>query len=203
MNQDKDKKVVKRNFVLQDWVMTLSLMQQSVLLSAIRGPDGVEKNSPVKNICKWYRRCVLYSAFSNTVLTDPFSPGGGSFTGPVNSPIPEKEPKFKPQLDTLGGMSSLQIPLVEIYNYIPWEERMVPAVTDMLKTRDSLNFHYFTHLMFAIEILGYKHPEERVRVWWHNLYIRMVSSLHLYPETEEALDKRLGDNEADWKERNA
>lgn len=34
---------MERRSVLQDWVTSLSFMQQSVLIAAMRGPDGVEK----------------------------------------------------------------------------------------------------------------------------------------------------------------
>lgn len=67
--------------VLQPWVESLSFMQQSVLLTAVRGPDTIGKNHPVKVLCRWYRRCVLYSAFDKRVLRTPHEPGGGSFTG--------------------------------------------------------------------------------------------------------------------------
>lgn len=48
--------------VLQDWVHTLPLMQQSVLICAIRGEDGREKHAPGKIIHRYLRRCVLLSA---------------------------------------------------------------------------------------------------------------------------------------------
>lgn len=70
--------------VLNDWVHDLPYMQQSVLLSAIRNSDGVEKFHPQKQLLKWYRRCVLRSAFDGRTLTLPDEPGGGSFTGPVD-----------------------------------------------------------------------------------------------------------------------
>lgn len=69
--------------VLQDWVQRLSFMQQSVLISAVRGPDGARKRHPAKNILRWYRRCVLLSAFDGVALLAPDMAGGGSFTGPV------------------------------------------------------------------------------------------------------------------------
>ena len=68
---------------VQDWVFTLPLMQQAVLLSAIRGPDGMRKESKTKHLVRWYRRCILITAFERTVLDDMHAPGGGSFTGPV------------------------------------------------------------------------------------------------------------------------
>src|SRR5262245_28467293 len=47
--------------VLQDWVQERPFMQQTVLLTAIRGPDGIAKYSSVKLLLRWYRRCVLLS----------------------------------------------------------------------------------------------------------------------------------------------
>jgi hypothetical protein len=72
--------------VLQPWVEKLTFMQQSVLLTAIRGADGLEKRHPSKYVLRWLRRCILYSAFDAAVIEDPYDPRGGNFTGP----IPEK-----------------------------------------------------------------------------------------------------------------
>jgi hypothetical protein len=46
--------------VLQDWVCELPLMQQTVLVVALRGPDNVDKNHIGKFLLRWMRRCVLY-----------------------------------------------------------------------------------------------------------------------------------------------
>lgn len=69
--------------VLNDWVHELSLMQQSVLLAMVRNADGIAKDHPQKELIKWFRRCVLKSAFDRKQLHSPGTPGGGSFTGPV------------------------------------------------------------------------------------------------------------------------
>lgn len=69
--------------VIQEWVQELPLMQQTVLLTAIRGPDGVAKEHPAKEVLRWFRRCVLLAAFEQDVLLTPYQPGGGSFTGPM------------------------------------------------------------------------------------------------------------------------
>lgn len=68
--------------VLQDWVCELSMMQQSVLITACRGPDGLKKNHIAKRLCRWLRRCFLISAFDKCVIDNPHDQGGGSFTGP-------------------------------------------------------------------------------------------------------------------------
>ena len=68
--------------VIQDWVSSLTLMQQTVLLTAIRGPDGLRKESPAKPLLRAYRRVILLSAMDGRVLSSPYDLGGGSFTGP-------------------------------------------------------------------------------------------------------------------------
>ena len=87
--------------VLQDWVQELTFMQQSVLLSAVRGPDNVEKESLAKPILRWYRRCILLSAFDKEALTDPHHPGGGNFTGPLTKSVKEHMDDFYSNIDAL------------------------------------------------------------------------------------------------------
>jgi hypothetical protein len=48
--------------VLQEWAWALPLMQQTVLLCALRGPDGVPKESPAKDMVRLLRRAVLHNA---------------------------------------------------------------------------------------------------------------------------------------------
>ncbi len=70
--------------VLQPWVNELTLMQQSVLISACRAPDGIGKEYVSKLIWRWFRRCFLLSAFDQRILHTPDEAGGGPFTGPVD-----------------------------------------------------------------------------------------------------------------------
>lgn len=67
---------------VQDWVASLTRMQQAVLLSSIRGPDGLHKNHVAKVLLRWFRRCILIGAFEGRAFDDPYEEGGGSFTGP-------------------------------------------------------------------------------------------------------------------------
>lgn len=157
--------------VLQPWVEDLTLMQQSVLLGAIRGPDGIAKYSAAKYLLRWYRRCILISAFDRVALTTPSDQRGGSFTGPSTSS------------DADTG---------------DWWVKMEPHIEEYLRQFDSYPSHYTKHFMMACEIVGYKHPDEGIRNWWHQLYIRLVKDLHLKPETHEELDYRLGDNREQW-----
>lgn len=75
--------IPKNRSVLQDWVHELTFMQQSVLITATRGPDGLHKDHIAKLVLRWLRRCYLISAFDNVALTNPYDLRGGSFTGPI------------------------------------------------------------------------------------------------------------------------
>lgn len=152
--------------VLNPWVEGLTMMQQSVLFSAVRNADGVAKFHKQKPLIRFYRRCVLKSAFDQEQLWSPYTPGGGSFTGPIE-----------------GTVES--------------------AFDDFIDSRDEMSLHYYAHAMHAFQILGYKYPEElHVRPFWNDCYTRMAHAMHLWPETEEQMDKRLGDGEANWRARN-
>lgn len=151
--------------VLQDWVHQLTFMQQSVLITSCRGPDGLHKDHVAKALLRWLRRCFLISAFDKKVLEDPRQPGGGSFTGPIPA-----------RFESLDDM-----------------------VDEYLKSCDEVPHHFHLHLMHSAEILGYKHPTPWIREWWRIVYYRMANDMHLVPETEEKMERRLGDNEAGWR----
>lgn len=76
-----------RESVFQPWVEELTFMEQSVLITAVRGPDGIPKDHIVKVLLRWYRRCILYSAFGHEIITNPYKEGGGSFTGPCTTSL--------------------------------------------------------------------------------------------------------------------
>lgn len=161
--------------VTQAWVHGTSMMQQSVLLAAIRGPDGLAKyGGGAKMLLRWYRRCILLSAMDGKVLDNPIDENGGSFTGP-----------------SLSGPDEVD----------HWSERMQEHVHDYLRQVDALPHHYQMHFMHAVEIVGYKHPDPVIRHFWNRLYLRLVHDFHLWPETEEQLDDRLGDTRSGWLKR--
>lgn len=183
--------------VTQAWTWRLPFMQQSTLLSALRGCDGLPKRHKAKPLLKWYRRCVVYSAFDGAALTNPFAPGGGSYTGPVVEQVPtivytdEK------------GIAYLSHDIGEVpYTLYDWKCAQLQRVSDdFIDSRDELHGHYKEHCMHAFEIIGYRHPDETIREFWNGIYTRMVHALHLWPETLEQMDERLGDNEAGWRSR--
>lgn len=161
--------------VTQAWTHRLSMMQQTVLLTAVRGPDGMPKYTAAKKLLRWYRRCILLSAMDGQVLSDPFSPNGGSFTGPSYS--------------------------LEMVDNETWQQMMDEAVAGYIKECDAISHHFQVHLMHAIQIVGYKHPDTEIREWWERTYVRIVHTYHLWPESEAEMDRRLGDSREQWLER--
>jgi hypothetical protein len=152
-------------------------MQQSVLVTAMRGPDGIAKDHVSKLLIRWLRRCVLYSAFESAeagrplAFADPLKHGGGSFTGPSAT--------WRPG--------------------ITWRAAMREVTDDYFRHVDELPHHFQLHFMHAVEIIGYKHPDPAIRQWWLLFYHRLANDLHLLPEPEERMDRRLGDRESDWR----
>jgi len=155
--------------VTQPWTHELPMMQQTVLLTAVRGPDGLPKYGCVKMLLRWFRRCTLLSAIDGKALLNPYDNNGGSFTGP-----------------------SLQ------YEIKDWEAAMNQLADEYLTTLDAIPHHFQLHFMHAAEILGYKHPDERIQAWWRGLYYRLVNDMHLKPEFEDEMDERLGDSREGW-----
>lgn len=160
--------------VTQPWVHNLPFMQQTVLLTAIRGPDGIAKYHPSKFLLRWFRRCILLSAMDGKALTNPYDSNGGSFTGP-----------------------SIDRPAVP-----GWEAAMDEVVSQYLRSLDELPHHFQLHFIHAVEIVGYKHPDRIIRGWWIKTYQRLVHDMHLWPEEADQMDARLGDNRAGWLARN-
>jgi hypothetical protein len=170
--------------VLQPWVEALPFMQQSVLIAAVRAPDGLRKNHPVKVLMRWFRRCTMLSAFDKRALNDPFEAGGGSFTGPFELHHAAEFVRTPWPADTGFGWHHMN------------EMRKV-----YLDHVDEMPHHFQLHFMHAAQIVGYKHSDTLVREWWRQFYEMIVNDAHLFPEPVEMMDKRLGDSERNWRAR--
>lgn len=51
--------------------------------------------------------------------------------------------------------------------------------------------HWYAHIMHALEIIGYRHPDVPTRTTATELYRDMVRNLHLNHETAYQMEKRL------------
>lgn len=184
--------------VLQDWVQDLTMMQQSVLLTAVRGPDALPKYHASKYLLRWYRRCILLSAMDQRVLKDPMEPNGGSFTGPsvkVEGLIEGQETYL-----AHGSLRDGQVNYCEGAVWRDsWQEAMDDWVFAYIRGLDEVPHHYQLHFLHAAEIVGYKHPDAQVHDWWqHQVYFRLCKDMHLLPEPALNMDHRLGDDRDQW-----
>lgn len=66
---------------------------------------------------------------------------------------------------------------------------------DVRRDLDHLPHHFVMHLIHAIEIIGYKHPNSAIAGIWLSYYERLVRCFHMNPETEQQLDERLNRDE--------
>lgn len=54
--------------------------------------------------------------------------------------------------------------------------------------------HWYAHVMHALEIIAYRHPDIHIMNKTLNLYHKMVHNLHLNPETREQMIERLSED---------
>lgn len=67
-------------------------------------------------------------------------------------------------------------------------------VGEFFKSIDHYPQHWLFHFMQAAHIMGRKMPGDQGD-WWLAFYHRFVCKLHLNPESEEQMDRRLGADE--------
>lgn len=172
--------------VQQEWVLQIPFMQQSVLFAAVRAPDGIRKNHPVKVLLRWYRRCILLSAFDQAVLADPFEPGGGSFTGPFHASHARALGLWTGDYGDVNGWLAIRQQAFD-------QMRKV-----YLEHVDELPHHFQLHFMHAAQIIGVHHQDSETASWWRHFYFMIVNDAHLHPETDEEMNARLSDNREEW-----
>lgn len=194
--------------VLQTWVSELPFMQQSVLLSAVRGPDGFTSESSVKPIIRWYRRCVMLSSLDQEVLHTPFDPRGGKFTGPSYNVNDEIDALYSDHYRQSVMASEVPKPPAEFAESVreslthSWPITMNRFTKLFMNDLDQYPHHYIQHLKDAAQILGYKHPDEKIRAYWLNFYKTYCKEIAVLPEALESMDKRLDDFRNKKKESN-
>lgn len=195
--------------VQQEWVLEIPFMQQSVLFAAIRAPDGLRKDHPTKVLLRWYRRCVLYSAFDRRALTCPFEEGGGSFTGPFRARhaiefLTSSHARHGPQeiRDGWNLRHGYQSKPQDFARQREFRWKMFDKMRDVyLRYVDEMPHHFQLHFMHAAQIVGCHHPSTHIREWWRTFYLMIVNDAHLQPESDADMNLRLSDNSDEWKKR--
>jgi hypothetical protein len=54
--------------------------------------------------------------------------------------------------------------------------------------------HWYSHLMHCFEVVAYRCPKNTLAQECFEIYVKLVKALHLYPETEEEMIKRLSED---------
>lgn len=75
------------------------------------------------------------------------------------------------------------------------DEELKTRFDNFRKNLDHYPHHYVMHLIHAIEIVGYKHPDAQTRFQWQAMYGALCRGLHVRFETERELDGRLDADE--------
>jgi hypothetical protein len=78
-------------------------------------------------------------------------------------------------------------------SYIQFLEHstLVDMLPHILDSQDELPSHYVSHLIHAIQILAFYHPDPDRNSIWNQYYLRLCKRWHMHPETIEDLEKRL------------
>ena len=62
---------------------------------------------------------------------------------------------------------------------------------DLAKELEFCTQHYYSHLMHAVEVIGYRHPNTRVAVEALRLFHQMCAAFHLTVESKQDFEERL------------
>jgi len=137
--------------VVQEWINNLSWKQQTVLLAAFRGCDGLPKSDPSKRFTKQIREVILKNADPTSTFIE----------------------------------SGLEYDLSYVKDFF---------IDCSRGGIDAYPVHWMMHFLQAAEVIGYKHPDSKIRKYWLEFYLSGIRALHVNPESEKQLDQRLQDN---------
>lgn len=72
----------------------------------------------------------------------------------------------------------------------------LPVFEDLHNEINYCSMHFSTHFLYSLEIIGYKHPNQKIREIAFGYYFNLVEGYyHFNVETETELDIRLADKE--------
>lgn len=70
------------------------------------------------------------------------------------------------------------------------------ASDEFFESIDHYPNHWILHWMHACQIVGYQHPNDKIRFIFMQMYKRLVKKFHLNPESAEQLEERLNADES-------
>lgn len=73
-------------------------------------------------------------------------------------------------------------------------KKEIPSLEDIENELNYCSMHYTTHFIYSLEIIAYRHPEQKTRQIAMNYYRGIVAELlHFGLETEQEMNIRLSD----------
>ena len=66
-------------------------------------------------------------------------------------------------------------------------------VNKILEDHDYFPHHFLMHLIHCAEVIGFCHPDSKIRIPWFNFYTLFVDAFHMYPENFQQMCNRLND----------
>lgn len=175
--------------VLQDWVMELPLREQGTLLTCVRGCDNEPKiwtstgvaYSPGRRLTAYIRWCFMNPADPREVDSQEGAfmmsmPPGWLQRRDVNPD--DFANNSYPVIKNDKGIDS---DWVQVAKFKPSEFGHLPQ-------------HWYSHAMHALEIIGYRHPDQQVAGMAYKLYRAMVENLHLNHESFDTMITRLSED---------
>jgi len=75
---------------------------------------------------------------------------------------------------------------------------MPPRIVEKDSTAKELEFcsqHFYSHMMHALEVIAFRHPEPDIALRATGLFVDMCSLFHLHIESKELFEQRLGTRE--------
>ncbi len=77
----------------------------------------------------------------------------------------------------------------------PTLEQIKTATVEFLDSSvNNMPVHFVQHLMMAVQVIAYSHPDSKVREAWLYVYLKIVKHFHLEPESIGKYNHRLGDD---------
>lgn len=149
--------------VLHEWVHRLPFQMQALLLTAMRGPDENNKYNAAKAIIRYLRGAICKPA--------------GDWNGTNNNDFMWGE--YRRYFKSAKGKEG-EHPF-SYYGELFWQDH------------DEYPHHFIMHLVHCAEVVGYKHPDEGIKMFWRRFYLDACNAFHMNKETEEEMDKRLND----------
>jgi hypothetical protein len=70
-------------------------------------------------------------------------------------------------------------------------ETFSEIVQEFCSDIDKYPVHFVSHIWFALEIIGYLHPDKNIKAQYFAAYSTIIDSLHLNIETKAQLHSRL------------